>query len=69
MDFLLFTKVGLCLSSLINITIGSIYSIIISHDNRFVVSGSKDQSIKILDLQEKKEIHHFQNVHNGIISP
>ena len=37
----------------------------ITSDNRFAISGSSDNSIKIFDLKEKKEVHHFQNVHKS----
>lgn len=43
--------------------IGSITSVAISSDNKFIISGSHDRSIKIFDFHTKEEIHHFQKVH------
>ena len=34
-------------------------------DGRFIVSGSKDKSIKIFDLEKLQEVHHFKNIHEG----
>ncbi len=45
--------------------IGEIFSIAISPDNKFVVSGSGDKSIKIFDLETNKQIHHFADAHDG----
>ncbi len=36
-------------------------------DSRYLVSGSGDKSIKIWDLRELKEIHHFADVHERIL--
>lgn len=36
-------------------------------DSRYVVSASDDRSIKIFDLGEKKEVHNFENAHQGDI--
>lgn len=45
--------------------IGAVSSVVISHHNRFIVSGSYDKSIKVFDLQTKQPYHHFQGVHAG----
>lgn len=45
--------------------IGEIFSIAISPDNKFVVSGSGDKSIKIFDLETSKPIYHFTDAHDG----
>ena len=38
-----------------------------SSDNRFIVSGSEDKSIKVFDLQTKQQLHHFADAHQGTI--
>lgn len=47
--------------------IGAILSIVISNDDKFLISGSQDKSIKVFDLATKQEIHHIPNAHEGII--
>jgi len=37
----------------------------VSNDNSYIISGSGDRSIKVFDLQNKQEIHHFQAAHDG----
>ena len=39
----------------------------ISSDNRFIVSGSADSSIKIFDLKTKKQRHSWDKVHGAAI--
>ncbi len=34
-------------------------------DSRFIVSCSKDKSIKIFDLEKLEEVYHFKNIHEG----
>jgi len=41
----------------------SIYSVAISPDNQYVISGSADKSIKIFNIEKGKEVIHFKNVH------
>ena len=51
--------------------IGAVRLVAVSSDNRFIVSGSSDKSIKVLDLKTKEELHHFADAHKGtiILSP
>ena len=35
----------------------------VTPDNRYVITGSDDKSIKILDLETKQQVHHFENAH------
>jgi len=39
----------------------------ISLDGRLIISGggTRESSIKIFDMENKKEIHHFENIHKG----
>ena len=34
---------------------------------RFVISGSRDKSIKVFDLHTKQQVHHFQNAHDWFV--
>jgi len=34
----------------------------------FIISGSLDQSIKIIDLESRQVVHHFRDILNGILS-
>ena len=43
-------------------------SVAITSENRFIISGSSDHSIKVFDLHTKQEVHHFQNVHQSLIN-
>ena len=47
--------------------IDAITSIAISADGRFIVSGSRDRSIKIFDMHTREELHHFSGVHSGTL--
>ena len=42
-------------------------SVAVSSDNRFIVSGSDDKSIKVFDLQTKQQLHHFADAHTSTI--
>jgi len=37
----------------------------VTSDDKYVISGSTDRSIKVFDLQTKQQVHHFENAHNG----
>ena len=41
---------------------------IFSRDGKYIISGSKDKSIKIFDVQTKELVHQFADVHNGKFS-
>jgi len=43
-----------------------ITSVTVTYDNRYVISGSWDESIKVFDLQTKQLVHHFENAHKGM---
>ena len=51
-----------------HILIGTVTSVAISADGRFIVSGSYDKSIKVFDMHTKEQLHHFSDAHSGIIS-
>jgi len=40
----------------------------LTSDNRFIISGSADKSIKIFDIETKNQVNHFQNVHEDNIT-
>ena len=44
-----------------------INSVKITNDNKFIVSASKDKSIKVFSLQKKQETYQFLDVHEGIV--
>jgi len=39
----------------------------ITHDNKYIVSGSEDKSIKVFELQTGQQVYHFQQVHTSAI--
>ena len=39
---------------------------VITPDDRYIISSSFDKSIKIYDLHGEEETYHFQNAHAGI---
>jgi len=43
-------------------------SLFVTPDDRFIVSGSHDKSLKVFDLHTKQEVHHFKNAHQGFIN-
>ena len=47
--------------------IEAVFSVAVSSDSRFVVSGSEDKSIKVFDLQTKQQLHHIPNAHQRTI--
>lgn len=40
-------------------------SLTVSSDNRFIISGSHDKSIKIFEVETKKQIQHFKDVQDS----
>lgn len=46
-----------------------ISSVVISKDNKFLVSSSWDKSIKVFDFDTKHEIYHFKDAHDGLFFP
>jgi len=47
------------------ISVEKVYSVAISQNMKYLVSGSKDKSIKIFNFAQRKELFHFQNAHDG----
>lgn len=47
---------------------GWVNSVVVTTDNKFIVSGSADRSIKVYDLQKQTHVHHFQNAHEDQIT-
>jgi len=45
--------------------LGVIASMTVTSDDKYVISASFDQSIKVFDLQTKQQVHHFENTHQG----
>jgi len=62
------TKVSRFPDSLLINELGSITSVAVTSDNRYVISGSEDKSIKVFDLQTKQQVHHFENAHKRMES-
>jgi len=48
-----------------SLSLNAIWSVSISSDNKYIVSGSWDKSIKIFDVENKKELYHIENAHQG----
>ena len=46
------------------IVIAKIVSLVVSKDNRLLVSSSSDKSIKIYDIKTRKELHHWVDIQN-----
>lgn len=42
-----------------------VHSVVVTSDNKYLISGSSDRSIKVFDLNTKQEIYHFKNAHKG----
>jgi len=38
----------------------------VTPDDKFLVTGSSDKSMKIIDIETQEEIHHFVDAHEGI---
>ena len=49
----------------LNHELDKVSSVFITSDNRFVVSGSSDHSIKVFDLLTKQQVHHLPDAHQG----
>lgn len=45
--------------------LGAVKSMAITSNDKYIISGSNDKSIKVFDLKAKKEVHHFENCHEG----
>ena len=46
-------------------SVDTVCTVAISQDMKYLVSGSRDKSIKIFDFTQRKELFHFQNAHEG----
>lgn len=46
--------------------VDAIFALELSKDNRYLVTGSADQSVKIIDFDARLELHHFKNIHASI---
>ena len=42
-----------------------VYSVIVTPDDKFIISGSMDKSIKISHLKTGEVYHHFKDIHEG----
>src|SRR5688500_9757263 len=62
----MYMKVLLFRLSYLNLSLEAITNAVITSDNKYMVSASLDKSIKIFDFQTKKQIKHYENVHEGI---
>jgi len=40
-------------------------SLLLTSDNRYIISASEDKSMKIFDIQAKKQVYHFKNIHTS----
>jgi WD40 repeat protein len=56
-------KVNLFKSNHISHYLDGVTSLVVTSDNRFVISASYDKSLKIFDLHTKQQVHHFENIH------
>ncbi len=45
-------------------SVGLINSIALTPDDKYLITGSDDQSIAIFDLETKQEVHRFEDAHN-----
>jgi len=43
----------------------SVYSVIVTPDDKFIITGSQDKSIKVSHLQTGELYHHFKDIHEG----
>lgn len=48
--------------------LGSIWSMTVTPDSRYLITGAYPSSMKIFDLHTKEEIYNFKNPHGGKIS-
>ena len=53
------------LSIVVTLFLDHITSIVISTNDKWIVSASKDKSIKVYSLRRKQQMHHFQGMHEG----
>jgi len=40
----------------------------LTSNDKFIISASRDQSIKVFDLQTKQQVQHFQNAHDKYVN-
>ena len=46
--------------------LGRVYALAVTPDDRFIISGSQDKSIKISHLKTGEIHHHFKDIHEGL---
>jgi len=47
------------------ISLDSINTLAVTSDSKYIISGSRDGSIKVFDFETKREVHHFQEAHES----
>jgi WD40 repeat protein len=47
------------------VNLGYIYCLAISSDSKYLLSGSEDRSILVIDLEARAVLHQFKNAHEG----
>jgi len=45
--------------------LGEVRSVTFTPDSRCIISGSKDGSVKIFDLEIKQQVHYLKKLHKG----
>ena len=60
---------GILLYPITNLSsfIDSVNSVVVSSDDKLIVSGSADKSIKTFDIQKREKVQEFLDIHTGII--
>ena len=48
-----------------NIMIEIVNSALLTNDNKYLISGSQDGTIRVFDFSSKRLIHHFEKIHAG----
>jgi len=63
-----YTKVGFRFFQELLIPIGNIQALTVTSDSKYIISAAASDDVVVLDIEAKKTIHHFQNLHKGYVS-
>jgi len=45
--------------------LGPVFCLDVTQDNKYIVSGSSDRSIKVIDFEKRETVHSFTGIHEG----
>jgi len=45
-----------------------VFGVYVTSNHKYIISGSRDKSIKVFDVKSKEQVYHFKSVREGFVS-